>query len=148
MKWTWIPLQHFELILLDNAGPVALVCPVLSMGTFGICVEACTRGGCPEGQLCCSNGCGHICQKGELYPCSLVVQVTMGEQAKLCQHTMFPHHPSLIFNASIHCLEGDTQLGTLDIWVSVNLTFSLILNKNMICPRMHPALFLLQYTMM
>lgn len=28
----------------------------------GICVELCTPGGCPGGQLCCSNGCGHTCQ--------------------------------------------------------------------------------------
>ncbi|XP_066270635.1 uncharacterized protein [Branchiostoma lanceolatum] len=31
-------------------------------GQFGICAEMCVAGGCPEGQACLSNGCGHTCQ--------------------------------------------------------------------------------------
>ncbi|XP_019622560.1 PREDICTED: WAP four-disulfide core domain protein 3-like [Branchiostoma belcheri] len=31
-------------------------------GQFGICAEMCVAGGCPDGQACLSNGCGHTCQ--------------------------------------------------------------------------------------
>jgi len=38
-------------------------CPALPPGTIGTCVEACSSDDiCPDGQLCCSNGCGHTCQ--------------------------------------------------------------------------------------
>ena len=47
---------------------VELSCPELPEGTFGICVEACDSSdptSCPdENQLCCSNGCGHVCTVG------------------------------------------------------------------------------------
>ena len=38
-------------------------CPDVEQGTFGICVERCSSHADCEasGQLCCSNGCGHIC---------------------------------------------------------------------------------------
>ena len=39
-------------------------CPKLPRGAVGTCVEACgLNGRCPKGELCCSNGCGHTCQK-------------------------------------------------------------------------------------
>ncbi len=41
----------------------SLVCPELSPGMAGICVEMCSSSAqCPSGSLCCSNGCGHTCQ--------------------------------------------------------------------------------------
>ncbi|XP_064631971.1 BPTI/Kunitz domain-containing protein-like [Lineus longissimus] len=39
-----------------------LKCPAVPTGTFGICVELCPSSGCPDGTMCCSNGCGHTCQ--------------------------------------------------------------------------------------
>ncbi|KAL3863156.1 hypothetical protein ACJMK2_004925 [Sinanodonta woodiana] len=47
------------------------VCPPVPRDTFGVCAELCSGGGpirpCPHGQLCCSNGCGHVC-KTAIYP--------------------------------------------------------------------------------
>ncbi|XP_071788249.1 uncharacterized protein [Asterias amurensis] len=42
------------------------VCPVVQQGVGGICVEGCDYrdNTCPEGQICCSNGCGHVCTEG------------------------------------------------------------------------------------
>eukprot|EP00927_Polykrikos_kofoidii_P051235 TRINITY_DN45022_c0_g1_i1.p1 TRINITY_DN45022_c0_g1~~TRINITY_DN45022_c0_g1_i1.p1 ORF type:complete len:338 (-),score=61.74 TRINITY_DN45022_c0_g1_i1:180-1193(-) len=37
------------------------VCPT-PVGV-GACVEECTKDSCPQGMLCCSNGCGHVCMK-------------------------------------------------------------------------------------
>jgi len=38
------------------------MCPGLPPDTFGICVEMCmSDSDCGDGQLCCSNGCGHVC---------------------------------------------------------------------------------------
>uniref|UniRef100_A0A3P9MB16 WAP four-disulfide core domain 2 n=1 Tax=Oryzias latipes TaxID=8090 RepID=A0A3P9MB16_ORYLA len=40
---------------------VEQVCPDTT-GMIGICVELCgLHGYCPNGELCCSNGCGHVC---------------------------------------------------------------------------------------
>ncbi|XP_065577455.1 WAP four-disulfide core domain protein 3-like isoform X3 [Artemia franciscana] len=36
-------------------------CPILPPGTIGPCIELCGDG-CPPGEGCCSNGCGHTCQ--------------------------------------------------------------------------------------
>ena len=40
--------------------PPILGCPELREDTVGACWENCGQS-CPEGQLCCSNGCGHDC---------------------------------------------------------------------------------------
>ena len=41
-------------------------CPVSSGGLFGACVELCSSdASCTIDQKCCSNGCGHNCQKSE-----------------------------------------------------------------------------------
>lgn len=45
-----------------GGGSGQLVCPT-PFGA-GICVELCPLNGCPAGQLCCSNGCGHVCMNG------------------------------------------------------------------------------------
>ena len=40
------------------------VCPDLPTGVLGTCVEMCSSdAGCDPGLKCCSNGCGHTCQK-------------------------------------------------------------------------------------
>ena len=44
--------------------PSELQCPVVPTGTFGTCQVTCTETSCPNGQLCCSNGCGRTCQDG------------------------------------------------------------------------------------
>ncbi|XP_077984295.1 uncharacterized protein LOC144438940 [Glandiceps talaboti] len=37
-------------------------CAEVDPNQFGICVEKCYKNDeCPEKQLCCSNGCGHVC---------------------------------------------------------------------------------------
>ena len=37
-------------------------CPTPESGSSGTCVFACTDdSACPGSQLCCSNGCGHVC---------------------------------------------------------------------------------------
>lgn len=41
--------------LVDNQG-----CPVLASGMMGLCVDKCING-CPDGWLCCGNGCGRYC---------------------------------------------------------------------------------------
>jgi len=53
-------------------------CPVPDDDTAGACVEDCgSEGECPNGQQCCSNGCGHTCQG----VCHLI-------QAKLSNQTL------------------------------------------------------------
>ncbi len=40
-----------------------LTCPSVTEG--GICSEECGPSDpCGEGELCCSNGCGHVCKQG------------------------------------------------------------------------------------
>ena len=40
------------------------MCPVLEPGFIGACVELCQDDlNCPGMRKCCSNGCGHTCQK-------------------------------------------------------------------------------------
>jgi hypothetical protein len=42
-----------------------LACPRLPIGSIGICSEECSSDNeCPDGHLCCSNGCGHVCTRG------------------------------------------------------------------------------------
>ena len=42
-----------------------VVCPLLPFDVAGICVEECSSDDdCRRGELCCSNGCGHICEPG------------------------------------------------------------------------------------
>ncbi|KAK3088649.1 hypothetical protein FSP39_021894 [Pinctada imbricata] len=39
------------------------MCPPVTPGMMGTCVEECsTNSQCPKGTMCCSNGCGHTCQ--------------------------------------------------------------------------------------
>jgi len=39
-------------------------CPVVDPDSFGICPEDCSSDSdCTNGQLCCSNGCGHVCME-------------------------------------------------------------------------------------
>ncbi|XP_065920034.1 kielin/chordin-like protein [Dysidea avara] len=39
-------------------------CPVVDPDSFGICPEDCSiDSDCSNGQLCCSNGCGHVCME-------------------------------------------------------------------------------------
>lgn len=61
-------------------------CPSLLPGVFGTCVEACgLDGGCKPGFLCCSNGCGHTCQRaviGESSVCK--VSATHGGNRSQC----------------------------------------------------------------
>ena len=48
--------------LFGHAEP-PLVCPEAT--GFGLCAEFCSADTpCPDGQLCCSNGCGHSCMAG------------------------------------------------------------------------------------
>ena len=43
---------------------VAGQCPPVPEGSVGICVEECISDfDCYPGSLCCSNGCGHTCQR-------------------------------------------------------------------------------------
>lgn len=48
--------------------PPALTCPKLPIGTIGTCVEECFVGSRCENpdEICCSNGCGHVCMRGRL----------------------------------------------------------------------------------
>ncbi|XP_039770382.1 C-C motif chemokine 20-like [Ornithorhynchus anatinus] len=42
--------------------PRSGACPNLPVGTIGMCAEWCSGDdSCPQGQKCCSNGCGHAC---------------------------------------------------------------------------------------
>merc|ERR1712187_922283 len=44
-----------------DAATASGVCPDTT-GQVGICVEECSsHADCPQGKLCCSNGCGHVC---------------------------------------------------------------------------------------
>ncbi|XP_038046743.1 multiple epidermal growth factor-like domains protein 6 [Patiria miniata] len=41
------------------------VCPVIEGSVGGICSEECgEENPCPQGRMCCSNGCGHSCVEG------------------------------------------------------------------------------------
>nr|UVH36224.1 sea star footprint protein 8 [Asterias rubens] len=49
----------------DTPSGNQVVCPEVPEGVFGICSEECGADKkCDDGQLCCSNGCGHVCKKG------------------------------------------------------------------------------------
>nr|XP_040125053.1 protein Wfdc21-like [Ictidomys tridecemlineatus] len=51
------PLQLLEL---QHSGK----CPSVPEGEVGTCAELCSGDdSCPRGMKCCSNGCGHTCQK-------------------------------------------------------------------------------------
>ncbi|CAH1799634.1 unnamed protein product [Owenia fusiformis] len=52
-------------------------CPSFPRGISGICVEECSEDDdCPEEQMCCFNGCGHVCMDPVTGPdCSSVVCV-------------------------------------------------------------------------
>ena len=41
-------------------------CPPVPEDVMGTCAEMCPAEGCPAGQMCCSNGCGHVCKSGML----------------------------------------------------------------------------------
>ena len=42
----------------------------------GICVEMCSADdGCPIGEKCCSNGCGHVCMKAGIWKYSLKLNI-------------------------------------------------------------------------
>ena len=41
-------------------------CPPVPEDVMGTCAEMCPAEGCPAGQMCCSNGCGHVCKSGTL----------------------------------------------------------------------------------
>ena len=46
------------------------MCPPASNNTLGTCNEACSGDSdCSDGQLCCSNGCGHECMSPD--PCAV-----------------------------------------------------------------------------
>lgn len=41
---------------------MGLQCPAVPPRTVGICVELCSgNDDCENGEMCCSNGCGHKC---------------------------------------------------------------------------------------
>ena len=49
-------------------------CPAPGDG-FGTCVEACSSdSNCTNGQLCCSNGCGHECMTPVVNPCAVSIE--------------------------------------------------------------------------
>ena len=59
--------SYFIIIIIHNLNVEhsAEVCPIIPPGTGGICVEACSSDdNCPNGQLCCFNGCGRVCMPG------------------------------------------------------------------------------------
>ena len=48
-------------VVIKNIFMFVAVCPNIT-GTPGICVDQCSDDDdCSDGQLCCSNGCGHVC---------------------------------------------------------------------------------------
>ena len=58
--------SHLPAALLPNTQHYdpPLTCPN-STGLIGSCVESCSQNtSCSDGQLCCSNGCGHTCVNG------------------------------------------------------------------------------------
>ena len=51
----------YELYTINN---FTVGCPVVDPDSFGICPEDCSSDSdCTNGQLCCSNGCGHVCME-------------------------------------------------------------------------------------
>jgi len=51
---------------------ITVECPSPQPGTFGSCDEACNSDSdCSDGQLCCSNGCGHRCMSPVTDPCAV-----------------------------------------------------------------------------
>ena len=48
---------------------LASICPRVSEGTSGLCVQACSSDdSCTGGQKCCSNGCGRSCVDPDRIP--------------------------------------------------------------------------------
>ena len=44
------------------------------MNILGACVEACSSDSeCTNGQMCCSNGCGHECMTLVVNPCAVSI---------------------------------------------------------------------------
>ena len=49
-------------ITIPYHAPPPSLCPSIDDDVAGTCEERCTADSeCVEGQLCCSNGCGHVC---------------------------------------------------------------------------------------
>ena len=68
--------RYVHQIQLCYALHITTVCPPVSNNTLGTCNEACSSDGdCSNGQLCCSNGCGHVCMSPD--PCAVSVIVMM-----------------------------------------------------------------------
>ena len=41
-----------------------MTCPAIPEGQVGACAEFCEGDdSCPDGHMCCSNGCGHACME-------------------------------------------------------------------------------------
>ena len=61
------------IVLWAIATTVTIECPAPGEG-FGLCEEACnSNSDCSDGQLCCSNGCGHQCMTPVEDPCAVSV---------------------------------------------------------------------------
>ena len=61
------------IVLRAVATTVIIECPA-SGESNGACFEACSSNSdCSDGQLCCSNGCGHQCMSPEEDPCAVSV---------------------------------------------------------------------------
>ena len=62
-------------------------CPEVDPNSFGICPEDCSNDSdCTNGQLCCSNGCGHVCMEPAIDPCAVSTLLYMYHYYKvLCR---------------------------------------------------------------
>ena len=56
---------------------VCVECPEPPTSIFGGgCVETCSdNSDCTNGQICCSNGCGHECMTPAVDPCAVSVRI-------------------------------------------------------------------------
>ncbi|XP_065920033.1 kielin/chordin-like protein [Dysidea avara] len=70
MRVMWCSLLIFGLVVSSVSSQG---CPEVDPDSFGICPEDCSiDSDCTNGQLCCSNGCGHVCMEPVIDPCANV----------------------------------------------------------------------------
>eukprot|EP00927_Polykrikos_kofoidii_P031000 TRINITY_DN26662_c0_g1_i2.p1 TRINITY_DN26662_c0_g1~~TRINITY_DN26662_c0_g1_i2.p1 ORF type:complete len:159 (-),score=28.04 TRINITY_DN26662_c0_g1_i2:70-546(-) len=85
-------------------------CPAVDEGSMGICVEECSgNADCTNDNVCCSNGCGHVCMAprgsgvdtGNSASCLLVVRVEKEESSIILEQIPKPSNLNKMFGGKI-----------------------------------------------
>lgn len=82
-------MLRFSLLFCVSPFSVEKMCPLIN--EFGICVELCSfDDDCSSGQVCCSNGCGHVCKT------PIIGIITYAEQVLYSSMFMLNHVATIL----------------------------------------------------